>query len=460
MSRYLMILSVWGMELTWLYASASFIMTAALGKTFPLAAGVIASGFAMMLTAYTRSFCRRAIQIIGIQLLGFMAVCLRLIYIHENSVHSFFSPHWFIEFLNQPKTWVQWLSLSITLLWLFFFWVGGFKIAKHPKNYFFVRNRFELGVGVFLAILLIELLVIVKTGVHIQGLMTDMLMLPFFIFGMLAFSLIRNSGREQRHFVMGYQGIGTVLSFSAVVLLAGTGMVMFFLPHLTRAAEISFGMIKTAAHPLGPVLVKILLFIFGNRNMASRIGEMPQQSSQPEIPMITEGKENLLYDILGWSFLSIFLLLSVALLFFIMWRLLRWLFSIQTHRKTASEPWNLLVDLGKRIWLVVLSFQKNLTTWIIGPQTAVQLYTALVGWGHFSGLPHSSCETPIEYGSRLGNRFPLLKNEIQLVIKTHSETVYGSDENKLKKLSLARSAIRRLRSPANWPVRLKSLFLH
>ena len=39
----------------------------------------------------------------------------------------------------------------------------------------------DLGVGIFLAILLIELLIIVKAGLHIQGVITGMLLFSFLI---------------------------------------------------------------------------------------------------------------------------------------------------------------------------------------------------------------------------------------------------------------------------------------
>jgi hypothetical protein len=458
-TKYLMVLSVWGMELSWLYACAAFIMMAAFNKSFPLSEGVTASGLAIVLTAFTRFSGWRVIQLIGIQLLGFAVIGLRLIYIYENSIHSFFSPYWLIEFLNQPKTWLQWLFLFMSFLWLLFFWIGGFKIVTHPKNLFFVRNRFDLGVGVFLAILIIELLIIVKSGIHLQGLMTEMLMLPFLIFGMLAFTLIRNSGHGQRYFVTGYRRVGTVLSFAATILLLGTGMVMLFLPHLTRAAEISFDIIKTTTAPLGPVLIKIILFIFGPRKDPFEAEQMPDEPFMPELPALIGGKESLFYHIFGWGLFSIFMLIIVALLLFIAWRLILWLLSIQPHQKKAIGPWNLLTDLVKRLGMVILSIKNKLAAWIKGPQTAVQLYTALVGWGHLSGLTQLACETPLEYGARLGNRFPLMKNEIHLLINTHSNMVYGSHANNLEMLSHARAALRRLRSPTHWPARLKSFFL-
>jgi len=237
-------------------------------------------------------------------------------------------------------------------------------------------------------------------------------------------------------------------------------MVMLFLPHLTRAAEISFDIIKTTTAPLGPILIKIILFIFGPRKDPFEIEKIPDEPNMPELPVLVDGNESLFYHIVGWSLFSIFALLVSGLLLFIAWRLILWLLSTQPHQKKAIGPWNLFVDLAKRLGMVILSIKNKLTAWINGPQTGVQVYMALIGWGHLSGLTRLPCETPVEYGTRLGNRFPLVKNEIHIVIKTHSQMVYGPHANNLEMLSLARVALRKLRSPANWPTRLKSFFLH
>ena len=455
-SKFFLLLSVWGMELSWLYASAAFIMTAAFSRTFPLWHGIAASGLAIALTVFSRTFCRRAVQTIGIHLLGFTAISLRLIYDQTNSTVSFFNPQWLTGFLHSPKPFLQWLYLVLALLWIFFFWVDGVKLVKRPKNFFFVRNRFDLGVGIFLAILLIELLIIVKAGLHIQGVITGMLIFPFLIFSMMAFALIRSSAPVQRRFVMGYRGVGTVLIFAAIILLPGSAIVMLFLPHLTKAAEVSFHLIQTVAHPLGPVLAKVLIFIFGYRKM-NLGGQETQASGQPQIPVLPEAEVNPLFSVLGWGLMVGFLLLAAGLLLFVIRKLLLWLFKQQPQQKATSNAWRFFIELVRSAWRGMVTTLGKLSVWITGPQTAVQLFTALSRWGHFSGLSHRICETPLEYGSRLSIRFPHLENDIQQVIQTYSETVYGADENNEEKLSTARSAFRRLRTPWNWPARINSL---
>jgi hypothetical protein len=463
-SNNLLVLSVWGMELSWLYATATFVMMAAFSKPFPFGEGFAASCLAMVLTYLTQPLGWRRIQRIAVQVIGLAMVCLRLIYVLESPSYSFLGRYWIVEFLSRPKTLLQWLFFLVALLWLIFFWVGGFKIAKQPKNFGFVRNRFDLGVGVFLTIFLIELIIIVKTGIHLEGLMTEMLMLSFFIFGLLAFTFIRNSGHGLRHFVSGYRSVGTVLSFTGTILFIGTGAVMLFLPHLTRAAQTSFDLIKAAAAPLGPVIIKIILFIFRPRRDPSIVSD-PSSAEQmqdahliPELGVLTDGRDSLLFQIVGWGLFSIFVVLLSALIAYLVWRLIQWLFSKQPQQKVTFRPWR--TDLIHRLWMFILSSIKKLVAWTIGPQTALQLYKALLSWGHFSGMTHSPCETPLEYGNRLGDRFPLLQNEIHQVIEVHSKLVYGSHATSLEMISPAQSALRKLRSPTNWPSRIKSLIRH
>jgi hypothetical protein len=308
-----------------------------------------------------------------------------------------------------------------------------------------------------MAILLIELLIIVKAGLHVQGVITDVLIFPFLIFSMMAFALIRSSAMVQRHFVMGYRGVGTVLIFAAMILLPGSAIVMLFLPHLTKAAEVSFHMIQTVAHPLGPVLAKVLLFIFGYRKINLGLQETNGQSAPPEIPVLPDAEESLLFNILGWGLMAVFLLLAAGLLLFVVRQLLVWLFKKQPRQGTPPNAWGLFLEMVRSLWRGIARIRAKLSGWITGPQTAVQLFTALSRWGRFSGLPRGNCETPLEYGSRLETRFPHLKNDIQRVIHTHSEVVYGSDENKKETLLMARTALRRLCTPTNWPTRIRSL---
>ena len=91
---------------------------------------------------------------------------------------------------------------------------------------------------------------------------------------------MRNQGDAERDYLSGYQSIGVILSFAAVVLLFGAGLVLLCLPYLTVVAEIGYGVLRTVAAPFGPILVRILRFIF-----------FPGRSLRADAPTSNRGNE-------------------------------------------------------------------------------------------------------------------------------------------------------------------------
>ena len=95
-----------------------------------------------------------------------------------------------------------------------------------------------------------------------------------------------------------------------------------------------------------------------------------------------------------------------------------------------------------------------------GYEGAMQFYAALLRWGRHGGLPPSLTETPAEYGLRLKLRFPAVGKEIELIIAGFNREVYGELALDEQQVAVARLAWRKLRSPLQWPSRLKSWIFH
>ena len=125
--------------------------------------------------------------------------------------------------------------------------------------------------------------------------------------------MIPDSLPGKRQFSTGYRSAGMVLSFAALLILLGTGMVTLFLPQLTKAAELSLSLIKTAAQPLGAVLVKFLIFIFGPKKLELGSYDTRNSSSDVQLPTLPDAQDNIFYDIVGWSLSGILLLLTAGL---------------------------------------------------------------------------------------------------------------------------------------------------
>jgi hypothetical protein len=273
--------------------------------------------------------------------------------------------------------------------------------------------------------------------------------------------MIRNQSAGPRDFLPGYQGIGVILSFTVVILLFSTGLVLFFLPYLTLAADVGYGILKAAAEPLGPVFVSILRFIFMHGAIRPEPSSGPTKGGAEDLmtPAQSSGWIKFLEEILVWIFGSLIGLILIVVSCVALFYLFRWLLSRTSVPQTRQGSWHSFLSwlYGLRAFLV--SSWGRLVRRAKGYKGAGQLYAALRIWGRHSGLPHLLSETPLEYGLRLKNRFPSLKKEVESIIEACNQEVYAEIILNERQLAMAESAWRRLRSPIHWPSRLKSWFL-
>jgi hypothetical protein len=323
-------------------------------------------------------------------------------------------------------------------------------------DYSDVCARFDLGVGAILFLLLIELVSYVKLNMGFEYALTEILMFPFFIFALLALGLARNRGGGKKAFAKGYKGIGIILSFSGIILLFCTGSALLSLPYLTSGAELGYNVMKSAATPLAPILVKVLRFIFLSRSMRADPQSPSDQDQIQAMPSAVEKGEwpAMLEEILLWAFVVMAGLILSMVTLFLLWRLLRWLFSKSPTRKQEKTSFNLFLKLMTQ----VLRLMRRFYLWVSlkkGKIMAIDLYAKLLKWGIHSGLPRFRSETPNEYAGRLGKRFPFLEKEIRGIVGALNREVYGQlvlDDRQMKEV---RSSWKQLRSPLHWKARVR-----
>lgn len=456
-NKYLLILACSGMELAWLYAWAAFIMTCSVHRPFPLPEAIGTFALAAIFTTAAQGRGWRVIQIIGLQVLGFILAALRIIYVFNYRSEPFLNSEWVIDFFKRPREPLEWLIFFLILFWVLVFWIGGVTLARRSTSHLTICSRFDLGVAAFFLLLLIELLMRVKGGIEVQDPTTELLLFPFFVFGLMAIGLARNRGSGQRDYLSGYREIGVILSFTFVVLLFGTGLVLLFLPYLTLAAEMGYGMLKSVTEPLGPIFVSIVRFIFGYRRSRPIIGSVaPGEDKGEALPPV---ESSWWTEFLSFGLLGLIGLFFLALAGLGLWYLFRWLLSRTSSSKDPHRKINLFSLWIARIRLILSFFWSRILLMVQGRKGTVQLYASLLGWGHHSGLPHFASETPNEYGLRLGRRFPVLKKEIRVITKAFNQEVYGEMVPEEQQLKIAQLAWRKLCSPLHWPIRLRSLVL-
>ena len=454
-------LVIGAMELSWRYAWANFLTTSILSQLFPFPEAIGTFALAAALTLFSKGKGWRVVYILSIQVFGFILAALRIVYVFNTWSYSFLNHTWLIEFYNTPRSPLEWLYLILVLFLIVMFWVGGITLARRSTAYSTLCSRFDLGIVAFFLLFLIKFLVLVKEGIKIDDPVSQLFFFPFFIFGLLAIGLVRNQSTTPRDFLPGYKGIGVILSFAVVVGLFGTGLVLFFLPYLTLAAEMGYGIIKTAAKPLGPILVSILRFIFMHGAIRSEKPSTPTKGSIGDwgSPVESSWWIELLEKIFAWVFGGLFGLIVTIVLGIAVFYLLRWLFSRTSIHQRRQGSWYLISLWTERLRVFLLSCWRGIGRRVKRYKSAIQLYAALLSWGRHSGLPHFLSETPKEYGSRLKNRFPLLKREIELIVEAFNLEAYGEITLNDRQLAMAHSALRRLWSPLHWPSRLKTWFL-
>ena len=450
-----------GMELSWLYAWATFSLAFVPNRPFPLPEAIATFVLAATLTFLSIGRGLRVFQILGLQLLGLLLAGSRIIYLYTDRSHSYFSRDWVLDFFNKSRDPVEWLILIFVLFWILCFWFGGVTLARRKTAYRALCIRFDLGAVAFLALLLLKFLILFKEGPNLQDPFTDFLFFPFFVFGLTAVGLSRNRSDVQRGFLAGYQGMGVILSFTMVVLLFGTGLVLLFLPYMTLAAEMGYVVIKEAAQPLEPILVSILRFMFmGQRNLRET---PPGTSNGPKIDFTPSVEESswwmeLLSKIGGWGLAGLLGLIGLVALGFALYYLIKWLLSRTSHDTKREGLLRLILLWAASLWAILSFFMEKMRFGRNGPQLAVHLYKALLGWGRHSGVPHSLNETPTEYGRRLSHRFPIVKKEAGLITEVFNRHVYGNTAPDTQQLNRAEIAWRKMRNPLHWPLRLKSWF--
>lgn len=459
---FLLFLAHGGMELTWLYAWATLLTTSIAHRPFPLPETIGTFLLAVALTLAVRGKGWRIISVLGLQVLGILIAASRIVYAVKYRAYPYFSKDWLMDFLGGTKDPMEWLMLVITLILAFFFWLGGVTLARRSPAYLTICSRFDLGVTAFFCLLLAKFLLLVKGGIEVKDPAAELLLFPFFIFSLLAIGLARNSSHTRRDFLAGYRGVGVLASFTIVVLAFGAGLALLFMPYLSAAAEAGYGVLKSAAGPLSPILVRVLRFIF----FRARLRQEASSSSPggDETEFIPSGENSwwgeLVERVLGWGFSGLVVLMGLILCAIVMWHLLRWLFSRTPRRERWHIRWKPALSWVQSLWpALVLGLQRAVQR-LMGYRDAVQLYRALLKWGRRSGLPHLLSETPAEYGSRLRERFPSLAEDIGGIVEALNLVVYRETALDDKQMTLAKISWKRLRNPRYWPARLRSWFLH
>jgi len=441
------------MDLMWLYAWVVFTTAPLIPRIFPFHA--CAATFCMAF-ALTRLVGCRGWRVITVGILHLVTLLAGAGLV----LHGIFAPQypfWRVgEWFGVLGAWHaahRGFRIGAVCFWTMGIYVGGVRLARRQLNYQSVTARFDLGLGAFFILFLIQLLIQVKYGAPAHHIFIGYCMLAFFTFGVFAVGLARNRTESDNAIGERHCGAGLLLGFSVLVALAGTGSALIILQHLSEAARVVHEGMGSLSSRAGPSLTKIILFIFrplasGNQTGSWGSGSLPLLS-----PSAAGGRISMFGLILLWTVLGLVGAVILYLLGRFFWYAIRRLFS--RTGKTRSGKRGFSLPLAR-----FFSFLQALFRLIFKRRAAlgvIELYTQLLSWGKRSGIPRALHETPMEYGSRLSGLFPEAGPEFERITNAYNLTVYGEAPEDQAGFQEAQGAWRKLLRLWIWLARLKSL---
>ena len=456
-----LLLTVHGaMEFTWRYAWAGFVTVAIFHHSFPLFEALGVFALAAVLTVLTRGKGWRILYILALQVMAFALAAGVIVHAFYYKTLPFWSHEWIREFFACQRPPMEWIMLFLLFFWVLLFWAGGVTLIRKPPHYYTVCGRFDLGLAAFFALYVIEWLLLAREGIQTLDPIAGLLIFPYFCFSIFAVGMARNRDNEQREYLAGYRGVGMISTVLAILALIVTALFLLLLPTITAVAEMGYVVLKEAAEPMGPVLVSIVRFLLLGRRSPHKAPSGNDDTGSQFNPHITDESSwwaDILEQVVEWGFFGLIGVALLALTVLGVWHLVRWLL-MRTALVGNGEGHGSLISL----WVErIRAFLNYCRSRILGRgrlRRATRLYAGLLAWGRRSGVAHVRSETPGEYGARLKRQFPVLEKEIGVIIELYHGEVYGTRVITEGQWTSARSVWRQLRSPVNWPSRLRSWF--
>lgn len=454
----LLIVSSAGMALSCFHACASFILAFFSHRPIPVyPAAVLIAAAALTAFAHMGRQWRRMVTA-GLHAGGLLLATLWLCHSYYQIQTPFGSMAWIDPFWHADRDAVQWIALFFVLSCAPVLWRSGWRLVSRPTNLQTIGNRFDAGLAWMLAMLLVKLLMAVKGVAAPMAHSAFKAMTAYMVLGIFSLGFVRIREGFSSRDTSYVKGAGLVASAGAITLMLGGGLFTLFLPELQTAAATGAGLIKSVAAPMGPAavaLIRLLLSLGGYRRHV-RDAVSPDG---PNAPALSGGEPGILAQLAAYFVAGLTALITVAAVAFVLFHCYQWLRSRDESDKRALDIRALLESLLQtmHLWFMALAARFSGRRDVMG--IARSHYRRLQAWGRASGLRHDASETPSEYGNRLGRRFPAIANEILLIVRMHDEAVYGCLPPDRHRLSRARLAIRRMRSPRLWPARFRSLFL-
>lgn len=414
------------MEISWLF---SILLLVTSGTHYPFPPSWIYIFFLALLLGRVGLFSYRW-QSFLVHLLSLLTINLYSLYQITGREEVFFRFHWIPSLLNLPlEERLSLLLLSFSLLFLYW---GGLSLSQRPRDFTTISTRFDLGCGVFFFLFLAE------GALDVSVLLPLPILSTFFLSSLFSMTLSRTTHKKERS-----KSRWVSYLFPSLLLLLLMSLLILSSPLLEEYAHKSYMLMESLAEPLQPYLISFLRFlVFG---MERGISHTPQETYQEEGIVPKEVPQARTHPLPQILLRSIYLLLGLALLTlsgWILYRIVKWLSSPSRGRRG-----------GLSLLLPLHSLLVRFSRWIEEkrePFTPIRAFKYLRSWGRRRGFKPKRGETPREYSHRIGERYPWLFKEFELIVQQYYQEVFGDRSMREEDSILGEEALRKIKNPLHW----------
>ena len=443
------------MEILWLFCWANLTMGLVSSHRFPYLEALCIFLFALVLTYLIEDRQWRRIHKVALQTAAMTVAGLFLIHTYNYPYLPLLAWTWLTDLFTRHHRLEDWFIICMTMVWVTTFWVSGIKLAGRPANYWFVCRRFDFGILMFLGFLVFKI-GLIHNDINVEERASGWFILTFLIFGLLAIGLARNHHTVRTTYLTGYRTVGVLLSFALIVMIATISLSSLLWPFLESSAEIGYDLLQVGLRPITPFVVGALTLIFRGSMESFQETTTDNDYIAGGIVRVDGGGSDILGLLLWGIFGGLLVLSLIGILFFGIWRLVRWLLSPQDTDKDGDNS-----SIGILAWFLeipgILLFVWDWMSQHLRRKTEItEVYKAFLRWGYYSGFKQGTDETPLEYCNRLSLCFPDLHDDIALITELLQKKIYAEKPISHKEFRCAYGSLKNLRSPSYWPVRLGS----
>jgi hypothetical protein len=441
------------MELCWMYAWSAFVLSLAGGGYGALEAVAVFFA-AWALTAALRGRRLRLLVVVAAHgsALGWLAVLGGHAALYgEHALWPSSTPR---AALAAPTA-MAWLRCVLAVAVTAAFWRSGFRHAQRSDDYVEICRRFDRGLLWLFLLLFVRLLMRDQMPGPDRAGHVELLVFPYLFAGLVAVARARNRDVSVAHkrFLSGHRGSLLAAGFAGLIFLSAAAASLLALPSLYAASTAGARGLVAAGDPIRYAFLMLLGLGFGLlRWLATLFDPLPpppptDQSIPFQAPTGVEGGGLAGVDPTSAQWMLTPWIAACVVLALV------YLYRRRTAggRAAGAHAFDRL-----RAWLASLRHWLDHRRMLRRNAEAVRLYRALVRWGDRSGVTCRPSETPLEYAARLAGAMSAAQQPIDELVAAFNAHAYGRAGVSSPELRRARSALRRLRSPAMWSARARS----